>query len=133
MTKGGRSLRHRIQFTAHLLTAAAIILEGVSKCEHFLENWPFVAVLFASGMAVLVITVGHNRIARRFQHTQPVLYVLEAVASVAIGIIYIREGKVAVQYPCFAASYCFAALAGYSLGRTGKPVEPESCNEEKRA
>ena len=128
MTRAFATFRDRLQFVAHLITAGVIVLEGVSRCDHLEENWPFVAVLFASGTVVLLITVGHERIARRFRHSQAVLYVVEALVSIAIGAMYAREGKILVQYPFFLVSYLFAGLAGHSLGRP-----PDSQGPPKRA
>lgn len=115
------AFRHRLQFLAHLITALVIILEGLSRSDHFAENGPFVAILLASGAAVLVITLAHNLLEHAFRHFQALLYALEALVLLVIAVLYVREDKVAVQYPFFACSYLYAGMVGYSLRRLSNP------------
>jgi peptidoglycan/LPS O-acetylase OafA/YrhL len=106
----------------HLLTALVILLEGVSRCEHFRQHWPLVVLLWVSGVVVLIVTVRHKSISKRFRYSQTLLYCIEALVSAVIALMYIREGKVAVQYPLLIASYLFAGLAGFSVGNpSGSP------------
>lgn len=108
---------------AHFITALVIILEGISRCDHFGENWPFVVMAWALGGLVLIVTVRRDIVARWLRYPDVVLYCVEALVSLAIAIMYFREGKAAVQYPFLIASYLFTWLAGYSMGRPNGPGE----------
>ncbi len=115
------SLWSRLQFVAHLVTAGVIILEGVARAEHIQRDWPIAALFSTCGVLVAIITIKHKSFERRFRHTHSLLYCLEALVSVVIASLYIKEGKTAVQYPFLMASYMFAGLAGYSIGRPSAP------------
>jgi len=115
-----RRFRDRLQVMAHLLTAFVMACEGIARIEQLHEQWPFIAFLFASSVIVLVISVSHKKIKARLAYSQSALYFLEGIVSLVIAVMYVKEGKAAVQYPFFIASYLFTAFAGFSLARPSR-------------
>jgi hypothetical protein len=111
------ALRAKLQFIGHLITGFTITFEGVSELGPSRETGPFAVLILISGLAVLIVTLGHGKRGMKFRHSRTVLYAAESLVSFIIAILYAREGKTAVQYPFFFAALLLAGLMGFSLSR----------------
>jgi hypothetical protein len=111
------AFRPKLRFIGHLFTGFTIMFEGVSELGKFRETGPFTVLILISGLTILIVTLGHGKRGMKFRHSQSVMYAAECLVSFLIAILYVREGKTAVQYPFFVASLLLAGLTGFSIGR----------------
>ena len=113
------SRRERVVTACHYLTAFVLALEGASHLEHSPTPWLFIALCWASAIAVSVTTLAHHRIEPRFPAVQAIVHLSEGAVSSALVYLTHHEGKTGLPF-------VWAIAAAFLLGRAAWEITHHS-------
>ena len=104
---------------SHYLTALVVFLKGTDKVT--LEGKMAFGILFIVISIVIVLgTIFHHRAERYLKHFKAIVFGLEAIVLTAVGYLYLKEGKQALPYACFASAIMFIVAIFIHFNKAAK-------------
>ncbi len=97
----------KLDTLTHLLTAFVILMKGISKLEHAHEYAPFIALYFASSLAVFLIVCFHHWLSHRIRHLGVATYLIESLVMGSIAYLQFTQGSTRLGWPFLVACILF--------------------------
>jgi hypothetical protein len=116
-----------LETIGHYLTAFVVLLKGFDKLT-VPGKAPFAIALILIGLFIVFGTAFHHRFEKTFKHLKGFVSLLESIVMSMVGYLYLKDGKIMIQYVCFGASLLFliAAIIYFSKTReTGSEAGKE--------
>jgi phosphoglycerol transferase MdoB-like AlkP superfamily enzyme len=119
MTSGSSKRAALLESIAHYLTAFVVLLKGIDKLN-VPGKGPFAITLILIALFIFFGTAFHHRFEKAFRHLKGYVALLESIVMSMIGYLYLKDGKMMLQYVCFGASLLFlvAAIVYFSKVRS---------------
>lgn len=97
-----------LQKLVHFMTAFAVVMKAIAKLEHPEGSWPLIFFFLTAGIYIVVITLLHGHLHAHEHLLTRSVYALESAVTAIVAILYVQEGRAALQYVFALASVLFA-------------------------
>ena len=113
--------RRHLATIGHYLTAAVLLLKGMSYVGQDAPPWGFVAMCFAASALIASITLLHHRIEPRFPFALGVIYLTECAVCAVLAFRTHSYGKVGLPIAWSAAALIIGLLGLVELKKASRP------------
>ena len=119
-----RTRSNRLSKTVDIIAGLSLILKSISKLTHPESFWPLIAVAFGGGILILLGTVFHSRLHKRFRHLEATVSLVEGLTCALVGVASVERGAHFIQYAWFVAAFAFIGGAVIRVRKSLASVTP---------